>query len=82
MSLLKGKLGREYIVKDIYIDSLLKNRLHALGILTDATVKIISNQIKGSMVIKVRGTRLVLGDDITKNITVKEQISDVIASCI
>lgn len=72
MALTVCEIGKDYLIDDININSLIKKRLQALGLIKGTPVKIISNQIKGSIVVKVRGSRLVLGNDIADSICVNE----------
>ncbi|MFP4697951.1 MAG: ferrous iron transport protein A [Eubacteriales bacterium] len=72
MTLKDGILNKEYMISGINLSSAIKNRLQSLGLVKNTKVKIISNKLKGSMVIQVRGSRFALDNEITNKIKVKK----------
>lgn len=70
MSLLDGIIGKEYIVINIKVDENVSRRLRALGLTSGTKVKIINNKKSGSVIFKVRGTRLAIGKKIAQGILV------------
>ena len=50
----------------------MEQRLQALGMTKDTTISVLNRKGKGIMIIKLRGTRLALGYNMTKNIDVRK----------
>ncbi|MFT8349695.1 FeoA family protein [Clostridium saccharoperbutylacetonicum] len=73
MNLLNGVIGNEYIVLNINVDENLVRRLQALGLTNGTKVKILNNKKSGSIIFKVRGTRLAIGKKIAEGILVSEE---------
>lgn len=76
MTLLEGKKGGLYQVGDISGDPQITRRLEALGILEGTKVEILNQKKSGATIIKVRGTRWALGEDIARGIEAKEWAND------
>lgn len=72
MTLLDGKAGESYKVKELMTDEDVMRRLEVLGINEDTNVKILNRKRNGSMIIKVRGSRLAIGRNIAAGIEVRE----------
>ncbi|SCP98090.1 FeoA family protein [Anaerobium acetethylicum] len=72
MTLLDGKAGESYKVKELMTDEDVMRRLEVLGINEDTNVKILNRKRNGSMIIKVRGSRLAIGRNIAACIEVRE----------
>lgn len=64
--------GKEVSVERILLEDDLSRRLEALGLNEGTILQVITKKKSGAMVIKVRGSRLALGKQITSNIEVKE----------
>lgn len=64
--------GKEASVERILLEDDLSRRLEALGLNEGTILQVITKKKSGAMVIKVRGSRLALGKQITSNIEVKE----------
>lgn len=64
--------GKEVEVEGIYLEDNLSRRLEALGMNEGTPLTVITKKKSGAMVIKLRGSRLALGKEITSNIEVKE----------
>lgn len=72
MTLLEGKAGKSYLVKELMTDEDVMRRLEVLGINEETRVKILNCKKNGTMIIKVRGSRLAIGRKIALGIEVKE----------
>lgn len=72
MLLCNGIIGKTYSIDEISLPVSMKRRLEALGMTKEAQISILNRKGKGILIIKVRGTRLALGVNITKNIRVGE----------
>lgn len=72
MKLYEGKIGHSYEVLAVTIDEAVTRRLEALGVNENTRISVLNRKQSGSMIIKVRGTRLALGRKITGGIEVKE----------
>ena len=57
MTLHDGKIGNAYQVQSIDIDISIKRRLEAIGLIEHTRVVILNEKRNGSMIIRVRGTR-------------------------
>lgn len=64
--------GESCIIEKINLPFQMEQRLQALGMTRDTTVSVLNRKGKGIMIIKLRGTRLALGYNMTKNITVRK----------
>ncbi len=72
MRLNEGMIGGTYKVTDVSVDEQITRRLEALGVNEQTPITILNKKGSGSLIIKVRGTRLALGKKISDGITVKE----------
>ena len=72
MRLNEGIIGKVYKVTDVNVDEQITRRLEALGVNEQTSITILNKKGSGSLIIKVRGTRLALGRKITDGIMVKE----------
>lgn len=72
MKLYEGEIGRSYMVQSVTVEEAITRRLEALGVNENTRVSVLNKKQSGSMIIKVRGTRLALGKKITKGIEVRE----------
>lgn len=70
MNLIDGIIGSEYIVKNIEVEEKIRRRLEALGLTKGTKVKVLNNKKSGSVIFKVRGTRLAIGKKIAEGILV------------
>lgn len=73
IKLSEGKTNEEYIIEKIENDDIIKKRLQVLGILKGTKVKILNKRVNGSIIIKVRGTRLGIDKQISNSIFVGER---------
>lgn len=72
MRLNEGKVGSTYIVKSVAVKEAVTRRLEALGVNEMTSVTILNKKGGGSVIFKVRGTRLAVGKTISDGITVEE----------
>ena len=72
MLLLNGIIGRKYAVEEINQDEMIKRRLQALGMTKGTVITILNNKKSGSVIFKVRGSRLAVGKSIASGITIRE----------
>lgn len=72
MKLLEGEIGKKYIVRSVEIEEAITRRLEALGVNENTQIAVLNRKQSGTMIIKVRGTRLALGRRITGGIDVWE----------
>lgn len=73
MKLYEGNIGSTYLVKSVHVDEAINRRLEALGVNENTPLLVMNKKNSGTMIIKVRGTRLALGRRITGGIEVKEE---------
>lgn len=72
MRLNEGVIGETYTVINVNVDQQITRRLEALGVNEQTAITILNKKGSGSLIIKVRGTRLALGKKISDGIMVKE----------
>lgn len=70
MTLDKGRPGEEYTVAALSLPQAVEHRLEALGMTLGTKVSVLENKSRGTLVLKVRGTRFALGRGITTKIEV------------
>lgn len=82
MNLSKGLTNEEYIIENILTDDATRTRLEVLGVIIGTKVVILNKRISG-LIIKVRGTRLGIGREISNSIKIrKEEKNANFKSCI
>ena len=67
------EIGGRYVVAGVQVDEGITRRLEALGVNEGTPVNILNKKGSGSVIIKVRGTRLALGRRLSEAITVREE---------
>ena len=72
MKLLEGEIGKTYIVYSVMVDDTITRRLEALGVNEMTPVTLMNKKGSGTVIIKVRGTRLALGRRISEGIEIRE----------
>ena len=72
MTLKEGKNQGIYEVVDIRVELNLERRLEALGLTMGTQIVVLTNEKKGAMTVKFRGTRFAIGRHIAESIIVKE----------
>lgn len=69
---MEGEVGKKYIVRSVVVEETITRRLEALGVNEKTQIAVLNKKQSGTMIIKVRGTRLALGRRITGGIEVEE----------
>ena len=67
------EVGGRYVVAGVQVDESITRRLEALRVNEGTPVNILNKKGSGSVIIKVRGTRLALGRRLSEGITVREE---------
>lgn len=76
MTLNNAKVGTSYTVENMDLKIDIKRHLEAIGMILNTTIEVLNKKRNGSIIFKVRGTRLAVGKNISQNITIKEIISN------
>lgn len=72
MKLNECEIGRCYLVRDVLVDEAITRRLEALGVNEGTPVLVLNKKGSGSVIVKVRGTRLAMGRKLSEGICVEE----------
>ena len=72
MKLSEGIIGRTYRVEGVAVNETITRRLEALGVNNMTPVTLLNKKGSGSVIFKVRGTRLAVGKRISDGIEVSE----------
>lgn len=72
MKLHEGEVGKTYTVYRVMVNDAITRRLEALGVNEMTPVTLMNKKGSGTVIIKVRGTRLALGRRISEGIEIKE----------
>ena len=72
MTLVDAIPGFEYIVESMELNEKVGRRLEALGLIHGTKLEVLNRKKNGTMIFKVRGTRLAIGKEISAGILVKE----------
>lgn len=73
MLLINGKKGGHYTVQSLMVKRELLSRLEALGLTSGAPVDIIEKKRSGTMILRLRGTRYAIGQEIAMGIIAQEK---------
>ena len=68
----EGEVGKTYLVKNVIADAAITRRLEALGVNELTPVSVLNKKGSGSVIFKVRGTRLAVGKRISDGILVEK----------
>ena len=71
MNLSQTNINHEYIIDKINIDKCTSIRLQILGVLKGTHILVINKMKNGAIILKVRGTRLGIDNEVAKSITCK-----------
>ena len=71
MRLCDSEAGKTYTVCSVNMEGTIRGRLEALGVCKNTAVMILNRKRSGSVIIKVRRTRLALGRKITEGIMIR-----------
>ena len=72
MKLNEGIIGRTYRVESVAVNETITRRLEALGANNMTPVTLLNKKGSGSVIFKVRGTRLAVGKRISDGIEISE----------
>ena len=72
MKLNEGEVGKTYLVKNVIADAAITRRLEALGVNELTPLSVLNKKGSGSVIFKVRGTRLAVGKRISDGILVEK----------
>lgn len=72
MKLNQTPIGEDFRIMGIREQEKIIRRLEALGILEGTRIKVLNRKRNGATIIKVRGSRWALGNDIAQGIDVEE----------
>lgn len=72
IKLCEGQVPCTYVIDAIELPLQTEKRLEALGLTHGTPIYVINRKGRGTMIVRIRGTRFALGYGITKNIQVKE----------
>lgn len=72
MKLNEGEVGETYLVINVTADVAITRRLEALGVNEMTPVSVLNKKGSGSVIFKVRGTRLAVGQKISDGILVEK----------
>lgn len=72
MTLNLAVIGGVYLIEDMRLPQKTEKRLEALGMTHGTKIQVINTKDRGTMIVKVRGTRFAIGRDISANIDVTE----------
>lgn len=73
MRLNEGAVGGTYLVRGVNVEEALTRRLEALGVNEETPVTILNKKGSGSVIFKVRGTRLAVGKRISDGIEIEDR---------
>lgn len=76
MRLHEGEIGHTYLVKSVVVDEAITRRLEALGVNEMTPVTVLNKKGSGSVIFKVRGTRLAVGKRISDGICMEAMSGD------
>ena len=71
MKLHEGIKGESYLVREVMVADRLTRRLEALGVNEKTKITIMNKKKSGTLIVKVRGTRLALGRGIAEGIEIQ-----------
>lgn len=64
--------GQSCVVERIDLPFQMERRLEALGMTRQTEISVVNRKGKGILIVKLRGSRFALGEQITKSITVRK----------
>lgn len=73
MWLHEAQIGKAYEIQTMTLPSVIEKRLQALGMTLGSVITVLNNKNRGTLIVKVRGTRFAIGRSITSRIEVREQ---------
>ena len=76
MTLAEGKIGHDYIIETLDLPDQTEKRLQALGMIEGTEISVLNNKNEGTVIIKMRSTRLALGNGISSHIGIRGKDHD------
>ncbi|MCH4178322.1 MAG: ferrous iron transport protein A [Megasphaera sp.] len=73
MTLDRSIAGHIYIIECLHLPEKTEKRLQALGMIKGTSITVLNNKNQGTLIIKMRCTRLALGKGISSRIEVRSQ---------
>lgn len=73
MTLDKAGIGGRYRVEDMQLPTAVEKRLEALGMTHGALIEVLNGKGKGTVIVRVRGTRFALGRALSSGISVSAE---------
>ncbi len=70
----RGTVGSRYEIRSIELPLNVAKRLEALGMTEGTMVEVLNSKNRGTLIVRVRGTRFALGRDITRQIRVEDSL--------
>lgn len=77
MKLYEAEIGNSYVVRDVMLEERLTRRLEALGVNERTRITLLNKKKSGTVIAKIRGTRLALGQKIAAGIEIQTQSQSV-----
>lgn len=71
MTLLEGKKGETFTIVNILVESKVRKRLQDMGVTVGAEVKVMSKYANNAFILQIRGSRVVLGNELVSMLEVK-----------
>jgi len=72
MTLFEGLVNKKYVVDSVELGLKTKKRLQDMGITPGVAIKVMSKLGTHAYILKIRGSRVGLGSDITRKIIISE----------
>lgn len=76
MKLHEGTIGKTYLVTSVVLEDKITRRLEALGVNERTQILVLNKKRSGTIMIKVRGTRLAFGGSIADGIEIAEEAKE------
>lgn len=76
MTLDLGKVNRTYLLERTELPGPVEKRLEALGMTRGTAIRVLGNKDRGTVIVKVRGTRLAMGKGISRQILTSSAIEE------
>lgn len=76
MKLCEGRIGEEYIVKEINLPTKITRRLQMLGMTNGVTVRLLTKKRSGAVILRLRGCRYALGGAFARGIAIEGSKND------
>ena len=74
MRLIEGEVHKSYVVQDICLPLQTRRRLESRGMTEGMHVEIVNTKRRGAVIIRMRGTRFAIGQQIASQIQVEGEV--------